>query len=337
MFTANGWICDGITLQLPQSGVCHALEEAAPSFDILNVWHCLLLDIIRSAFQDASSLHFHLKGFKEHWLQPDGCMECVYGEAYTSDVFLEMEDQITLEPGCSLETVVAPMMVYSNSTCLANFGTAVLWPAYVGFGLISNHHLAYFPVLPDNIQDVYMQIFGSLVSKETLTFLKHELMQKIWKLLLDLDFIHAYVYGIIINILLASIKYLGWCLCPQCLILKTQVPEMGMKQDISNQECVARVDTKQRQHDVDLAHKWIYTQGYPVSGKHVENVLSLISLTPNRNAFSEALSPLEFNFYQMFVPDLMHESESGSWKLLFTHLVQICYEIPDAIARLNKQ
>ncbi|KAK0186022.1 hypothetical protein F5146DRAFT_936776 [Armillaria mellea] len=210
MFTADGWICDGITFQLPQSGVCHALEEAAPSLDILNVWHCLLLDIIRSAFQDASSLHFHLKGFKEHWLQPDGCMECVYGEAYTSDVFLEMEDQITLEPGCSLETVVAPMMVYSNSTCLANFGTAVLWPAYVGFGLISkyaraipsffqSHHLAYFPVLPDNIQDVYMQIFGSLASKETLTFLKHELMQKIWKLLLDLDFIHAYVYGIIIK------------------------------------------------------------------------------------------------------------------------------------------
>ncbi|KAK0193638.1 hypothetical protein F5146DRAFT_925179, partial [Armillaria mellea] len=63
MFTANGWVCDRITLQLPQSGVCHALEEAAPSLDIPNVWHCLLLDIVCSAFQDVSSLHFHLKGF----------------------------------------------------------------------------------------------------------------------------------------------------------------------------------------------------------------------------------------------------------------------------------
>ncbi|KAK0495237.1 hypothetical protein EDD18DRAFT_1076147, partial [Armillaria luteobubalina] len=65
--------------------------------------------------------------------------EHVYSEAYTSDAFLEMEDQIIPEPGCSLETVVAPMMVYSDSTCLANFGTAVLWPAYVGFGLMSKY------------------------------------------------------------------------------------------------------------------------------------------------------------------------------------------------------
>lgn len=50
-----------------------------------------------------------------------------------------MEDQITPEPGCLLEMVVAPMMVYSDSTCLANFRTAALWPAYIGFGLISKY------------------------------------------------------------------------------------------------------------------------------------------------------------------------------------------------------
>ncbi|KAK0198061.1 hypothetical protein F5146DRAFT_995662 [Armillaria mellea] len=136
---SDGWICDHITLQLPQSGVHHALEEAAPSLDIPNVWHHSLLDIVCSAFQDASSLHFHLKGFKEHWLWPDGCMEHVYSEVYILDVFLEMEDQITPKPGCSLETVIAPMMVYSDLTCLANFGTATLWPAYVGFGLMSKY------------------------------------------------------------------------------------------------------------------------------------------------------------------------------------------------------
>ncbi|KAK0495615.1 hypothetical protein EDD18DRAFT_1075548, partial [Armillaria luteobubalina] len=66
----------------------------------------------------------------------DGHMECVYGEVYTSDAFLEMEAVIVPEPGCSLEMVVVPIMVYFDSTCLANFGTATLWLAYVSMGLM---------------------------------------------------------------------------------------------------------------------------------------------------------------------------------------------------------
>lgn len=157
-FAADGWIKDHVKLHLPQTRVRHASEDEAPTLDIQDVWHRSLLDIVRSAFEDASSLRFHLKGFKQMWERPDGQTERVYGEAYTSDAFLEMEDEINPEPGCSLETVVAPMMIYSDSTCLANFGTAALWPAYVGFGLMSkyvraipsffqSHHLAYFPVV----------------------------------------------------------------------------------------------------------------------------------------------------------------------------------------------
>ncbi len=157
-FAADGWIKDCITLHLPQTGVCHASEEEAPTLNISDVWHCSLLGIVHSTFQDASSLQFHLKGFKQMWECPDGQIEHVYSEVYTSDAFLEMEDKINPEPGCFLETVIAPMMVYSDSTCLANFGTAALWPAYVGFGSISkyvqaipsffqSHHLAYFPVV----------------------------------------------------------------------------------------------------------------------------------------------------------------------------------------------
>ncbi|KAK0492982.1 hypothetical protein EDD18DRAFT_1310769 [Armillaria luteobubalina] len=82
---------------------------------------------------------------------------------------------------------------------------------------------------------------------------------------------------------------------------------MGTKRDLSNRQRNARVDSEQRQHEVEM------------------------------NAFSEALLPLGFNYYQMLVPDLMHESESGGWKSLFTHLVRICYEIPGAIQRLNKR
>ncbi len=101
------------------------------------------------------------------WLRLDGLTECVFGEAYTSDVFLEMEKQITPEPGSTLETVIAPMMLHSDSTHLANFGMASLWPVYLGLGLMSkytcamptsfgNHHVVYFPSVRLDMFSLYL-------------------------------------------------------------------------------------------------------------------------------------------------------------------------------------
>ncbi|KAK0226736.1 hypothetical protein EDD85DRAFT_923411 [Armillaria nabsnona] len=362
-FHSDGWKEDFVTLHLPQIGI---------AFESESVWHRSLLDVIVDAFQDPSALDFHMKGFRQMWIRPDGCSERVYGEAYCSDVFLEMEDEIVPESGCSLETVVAPMMLHSNSTHLASFGTASLWPAYLGLGLMSkytrtmptsfaNHHVAYFPCLPDNIQDMYLTLFDKPASSELLTFLKRELMQKIWALLLDSEFMEAYEHGIVIactdgisrrvyprfftysadypeKTLLASIKSLGRCLCPRCLITKDKVSELGMKRDMTRREAQAREDGTSRQFSIEMVRKWIYEKGFPVSGAQVEKVLNPTSLTPNRNSFSEALLPYDFNFYQMFVPDLMHEGESGGWKALFTHLIRICYAVgPGTIQMLNRR
>ena len=38
------------------------------------------------------------------------------------------------EPGCSLPRVVIGLMFGSDSTLLAQFGTAALWPCYMYFG-----------------------------------------------------------------------------------------------------------------------------------------------------------------------------------------------------------
>jgi hypothetical protein len=54
------------------------------------------------------------------------------------------------------EVAIAPILVWSDSTHLANFGTASLWPIYIFFGNLSKytrgkptafaaHHLAYIP------------------------------------------------------------------------------------------------------------------------------------------------------------------------------------------------
>jgi hypothetical protein len=42
-----------------------------------------------------------------------------------------------------------------------------------------------------------------------------------------------------------------------------------------------------------------------------------------QNAFSDRLTPLGFDFFSMFVIDLMHDVELGDWKALFIHLLRI--------------
>jgi len=42
-----------------------------------------------------------------------------------------------------------------------------------------------------------------------------------------------------------------------------------------------------------------------------------------QNAFSEKLSPLEFNMFPMLVVDLLHEFEIGVWKAVFIHLLRL--------------
>ncbi len=59
-------------------------------------------------------------------------------------------------PGVAIENVVVPMMLYTDSTHLTNFGSASLWPGYIFFGLLSKyisalaashsaHHFVYMP------------------------------------------------------------------------------------------------------------------------------------------------------------------------------------------------
>jgi len=92
--------------------------------------------------------------------RPD-LVERLHGEIYQSDVMLEAHEEISKLPHLmddTLERVVAPLMVWSDSTQLANFGTASLWPFYLYFGNQSKythgkptanacHHLVYLPTV----------------------------------------------------------------------------------------------------------------------------------------------------------------------------------------------
>ena len=47
-------------------------------------------------------------------------------------------------------------------------------------------------------------------------------------------------------------------------------------------------------------------------------------------------STFNFNFYQMFVPDILHEFELGVWKMDFTHILRVLHSLPGSkLAELN--
>ena len=53
--------------------------------------------------------------------------------------------------------------------------------------------------LDDSVQDEYIRTFGKAATKEMLTHLRRELIQSIWALILDDEFMDAYVHGIPFN------------------------------------------------------------------------------------------------------------------------------------------
>lgn len=50
------------------------------------------------------------------------------------------------------------------------------------------------------------------------------------------------------------------------------------------------------------------------------------------------LAPFDFNTYDLFKPDLLHEFELGVWKAILIHLLRILYALGgDRIQEFNRR
>jgi len=174
--------------------------------------------VIRAMFASPLASKFHLSPFTLFRKAPNGEEERVFCEVYDSDAFIEENDKIQRapvppdDPGCKREKAVAAVMLWSDATHLANFGTAKLWPIYMLLGNLSKYfrslpnsgacqHIAYIPSLPDSFQDFvagFHKKWGTQ-KKDIITHCRRELMHAVWKFLLDDEFIHAYKYGMVIR------------------------------------------------------------------------------------------------------------------------------------------
>ncbi|KAJ7053674.1 hypothetical protein C8F01DRAFT_1329290 [Mycena amicta] len=370
------WVKDfeaaDIKIEVP-SGV---KDIPARPFTIPGLRYRSLVSVIKAAFADPLSLRFHLSPFKLFHRLPGTKNDMrVYSELYNSDAFIKEHDHVRLhgalppdDPNCKLEKVVAALMFWSDSTHLANFGTAKLWPIYMLFGNLSKyirdkpssgaeHHVAFIPSLPDFIQDTLKEWHPKWRTQkgDILTHCRRELMHAVWSFLLDDAFLHAYKYGIVIKcadgkyrrvypriftysadypekVLLATIRDGGLCPCPRCLIPKTEVHTMGFVRDFKARLSKAR---KYLLSSVQSARRFIYDLGFGIGSDAVDNLLKESSSVPTINAFIARLGE-NFDLHRMLVVDFMHEFELGVWKNLFIHLIRLLYALPDGVNKVSE-
>jgi hypothetical protein len=135
----DDWVQTGVTINIPTK----AKEDGPQSYTIQGFHYRPLVEVIRAAFADVQAGAYHLFPFKRLWKDPlDGREERIFDELYSSDAWLEAQDDIQRlpkEPGCSLERVIAGLMFFSDATHLANFGTAKAWPLYMYFGNLTKY------------------------------------------------------------------------------------------------------------------------------------------------------------------------------------------------------
>lgn len=172
---ADAWREGSVKIKLPAEDKVRRPqgETTAPELEVHGIQYRPLLDTIYSALDDPRSPPLHFTPYKEYW-QPDASRppERIYGEMYSSDVWIEAHDEIQKLPKKDeIDNFVLPVILYSDSTHLANFGTASLWPLYMFLGSVSKytrskpteavcHHLAYIP----SVSSHFVEDFESVVN-----------------------------------------------------------------------------------------------------------------------------------------------------------------------------
>jgi hypothetical protein len=156
--SASGWHETSVNLSVPFERVKNLSEDKAPKFEVRKLHYRRIVEVVKAALSESDTESFHFFPFKTYW-QPDEDSEPqrIYTELYNSNAFLDEHERIRqAHATASCETVIAAIMLWSDSTQLANFGTASLWPIYLLLGNQSKymrckpaafaaHHIAYIP------------------------------------------------------------------------------------------------------------------------------------------------------------------------------------------------
>jgi hypothetical protein len=153
----DGWDTADVQIPVPCKGH-QPTESKAPKFTVHGLHYRRIISTITSAFQSSAFFSMHLTPFKQFIQCANGTWERAYSELYNSNAFHDEHLKIrrNFKSKTNLETVIAGIMLWSDSTHLTSFGSASLWPIYLFLGnqskyvrsrptSFSAHHLAYIP------------------------------------------------------------------------------------------------------------------------------------------------------------------------------------------------
>lgn len=87
-----------------------------------------------------------------------------------------------------------------------------------------------------------------------------------------------HLFTIACSVLIATIRDLGNCPCPLCLVTLDQIALLGQVADERTRANKARVDTAERVSKVVQARKIIYVKGYAPGNEHSDVFLKPESL-----------------------------------------------------------
>jgi hypothetical protein len=173
----DDWVETDITLDIPTK----SKDKPSRSFSIPGFHYRPLVAVICSAFADIQASAFHLFPFKRVWKDPlDGHQERVFDELYTSDSWLDAQDDLqrqSREPSCSLKRIIGGLMLFSDATHLATFGMAKAWPLYLYFGNLTKyarsapksgacHLVGFLPSVRESCPVLYVSHLKFLASRQ---------------------------------------------------------------------------------------------------------------------------------------------------------------------------
>lgn len=161
----DGWKEGSVKIRVPCTRTKQK-EDEAPEFVVNGILYRDVVEVITAELEDPDAFdNIHTTPYEEWWYpHPGGDPVRIYSETYNSDAMLqadkEMRDNIRAADGMAndLETFIITALLYSDSTHLASFGTASLWPIYLYLGNVSKyirskptsfsaHHIAYIPTV----------------------------------------------------------------------------------------------------------------------------------------------------------------------------------------------
>ncbi|KAG6818716.1 hypothetical protein H0H93_002532 [Arthromyces matolae] len=177
----------------PPSGTSFKSEKHAPTMQI-NFFHRNLVEAFKSGVQDYASKKFHWQSLRQFWKPSDHEPEQrVYGEAYTSDEWLDLEGTIDPVEGF-LETPLSGPFICGLEAFLNIFEerSTVSLPIILRISLRSR-------IFEQLVKDTYTKTFGISPSAAVLTHLRRELIQAVWKHLLTPEFKEIYKNGIVLK------------------------------------------------------------------------------------------------------------------------------------------